>query len=249
MNDLETALRELDVEWPRTPDLAAAVTTGIAAETHVAAVDGGAAAASPDRRRRRRVWRPAPSGWRTRVAYLAAALVLLGGGTLVASPAARSSVLEWLGLKSVEIKREAPRPVVGRELDLGRPLAALPRGTRVPRALGAPDTAYATTLPNGTKVVSLVYEGPPKLLVQVFRAQVTPFIEKTLGQGATAERVPDGYWITGAHGFAYQSANGFGYDRQRLADRTLLIERDGLLIRIEGETTKARSLAIAASIH
>jgi hypothetical protein len=95
----------------------------------------------------------------------------------------------------------------------------------------------------------MVYRGPPKLLVQVFRARATPFIEKTLGQGASAERVPDGYWITGSHGFAYQSPNGFGFEKQRLANRTLLIERDGLLIRVEGETTKARALAIADSIH
>ncbi|MDA0166171.1 hypothetical protein OM076_38255 [Solirubrobacter ginsenosidimutans] len=224
MSDLETALRELDVEWPDTPDLSHAVQARIA-------------------ERRRKV------SWRARIAYFAAALVLLGGGTLAVSPAARSSVLEWLGLKSVEIKREAPKPVIGRELDLGTPLAAPPKGTRIPQALGAPDTAYDTILPDGTHTVSLVYTGPPKLLIQVFRARATPFIEKTLGQGATAERVANGYWITGAHGFAYQSAKGFGYEQQRLADRTLLIERDGLLIRVEGNTTKARALAIAASIH
>ena len=223
MNDLETALRELDVEWPATPDLSHSVQARLAE-------------------------RPRKVSWRVRLAYFAAALVLLGGGTLAVSPAARSSVLEWLGLKSVEIKREPPKPVIGRELDLGAPLQTLPRGTRVPAALGPPDTAYDTILPDGTRTVSLVYEGPPKLLVQVFRARATPFIEKTLGQGATAERVPDGYWITGAHGFAYQSAKGFGYEPQRLADRTLLIERDGLLIRVEGKTTKARALAIAGSL-
>jgi hypothetical protein len=252
MNDLETALRELDVEWPETPDLATAVTARLAAETRTGegrerrvsrAVLAKLGGRSPRGRRRRAL--------RARLAYFAAALVILGGGTLAASPAARSSVFEWLGLKSVEIKREAPRPVVGRSLDLGTPLTELPRGTRVPTALGAPDTAYDTTLPDGTKTVSLVYASPahpPQVLVQVFRAQASPFIQKTLGQGATAERVPNGYWITGAHGFAYQSATGFGYERQRLADRTLLIERDGLLIRVEGALTKARALAIADSL-
>ncbi|HEY6888724.1 MAG TPA: hypothetical protein VI300_13120, partial [Solirubrobacter sp.] len=152
------------------------------------------------------------------------------------------------GLKSVEIKREPSKPVVGRELDLGAPLETLPRGIRVPAALGPPDTAYDTILPDGTHTTSLVYKGPPKLLVQVFRARATPFIEKTIGGGAHVQRVPNGYWITGAHGFAYQSAKGFGYEQQRLADRTLLIERDGLLIRVEGDTTKARALAIADSL-
>ncbi len=108
--------------------------------------------------------------WRARLAYVAAALVLVAGGTLAASPEARSTVLRWLGLKSVEIRREPLRPGVGRELDLGPPIA-LPRGTRVPSALGTPDAVYDTTLPDGTHAVSLVYAGPPMVLVQTFRAR------------------------------------------------------------------------------
>jgi hypothetical protein len=229
VSDLEHALRELDVDWPATPDLATAVMARIATE-----------AGAPARRRLRL---PSPDGWRARLAYFAAALAIAAGGTLAVSPAARSTVLEWLGLKSVRIERTEPR--IGASLDLG-PAIALPEGTREPEALGEPE-AYDTTLPDGSKVVSLVYEGP--ILVQVFRARATPFIEKTLGQGARAERVPDGYWITGSHGFAYETATGFGYEQPRLADKTLLIERDGLLIRVEGDIAKARALAIADSIQ
>ena len=46
------------------------------------------------------------AGWRARLAYVAAALVLLAGGTMAVSPEARSTVLRWLGLDSVEIRRE-----------------------------------------------------------------------------------------------------------------------------------------------
>jgi hypothetical protein len=215
MRDLEAALRELDVEWPATPDLAPAVMTRIAA--------------------------PAKPSWRKRIVAFLLALVVVGGGTLAVSPAARSTVLEWLGLKSVEIKREEPR--IGAGLNLG-PAIALPPGTRTPKALGPPE-AYDTTLPDGTKVVSLIYRGP--ILVQVFKARVSPFIQKTIGMGTKLERVRDGYWITGAHGFAYQTASGVGYEDQRLADRTLLIERGGLLIRVEGNVSKARALEIANS--
>jgi hypothetical protein len=231
VNELEIALRELDVEWPATPDIATAVTARLA---------------QPPQRR----W----VSWRARLAYIAAAVVLLGGGTLAASPEARSTVLRWLGLKSVEIKREEPRPTVGRELDLGPPIA-LPRGTRVPAALGRPDSVYRTRLPDGSTVASLVYRGPPLVLVQTFRARATPFIEKTIGGGDTdVERVTiDGalaYWITGAHGFAYETPDGgVGYEDQRLADRTLLVERDGLLIRVEGAIAKERAVEIARSIQ
>jgi hypothetical protein len=226
VTDLEAALRELDVDWPATPDLTTAVMTRIAAE--------------PARRR----WRlPAARGWRARLAYLCAALVVAGGGTLAASPGARSAVLEWLGLKSVKIERTEPR--IGAKLDLG-PAIELPPGTRTPKALGKPE-AYDTRLPDGTRIVSLVYDGP--ILVQVFKARVTPFIEKTVGMGADVERVKDGYWITGAHGFAYESANGGAFEEQRLSDKVLLIERDGQLIRVEGNLTKARAVEIADSIR
>jgi hypothetical protein len=227
VSDLEATLRELDVDWPATPDLTAAVMTRIAAE--------------PPRAARRL---PAPRGWRARLAYLCAAFVVAVGGTLAVSPSARSTVLEWLGLKSVKLERTEPR--IGASADLG-PVIELPGGTRMPKALSDPE-AHDTTLPDGSKLVSLVYKGP--ILVQVFRAaRVSPFIQKTVGMGAKLERVPDGYWITGAHGFAYESPSGGTFEPQRLADRTLLIERDGRLIRVEGKISKARALEIADSIR
>jgi hypothetical protein len=183
MNELESALCELEVDWPATPDLATSVTARINAPV------------------RKRVT------WRARVAYVAAAFVIVAGGTLAASPEARSTVLRWLGLKSVEIRREPLRPGVGRELNLGTRIA-LPRGTRVPSALGNPDAVYDTLLPDGTHAVSLVYAGPPMVLVQTFRAAASPFIQKSVGSADDVERLKvDGaraYWITGAHGFAYQ---------------------------------------------
>ena len=92
------------------------------------------------------------------------------------------------------------------------------------------------------------------MLVQTFRAQASPFIEKTVGSGARAERLDvDGavaFWITGAHGFAYQSPSGFGFEDQRIAGTTLLVERrDGLLLRIEGVRTRERAVALARSVQ
>lgn len=233
--DLERALRELEVEWPATPDLAAAVRPRLQAP-------------APGRRRRT---------WRLRLAYAAALLAILFGGTMAVSPEARSTVLRWLGISSVEIRREPSRPLP-RGLDLGEPatlaeLRAAGVPVLLPPALGDPDAGYLTRLPDGTAAASLLYAGGP-ILVQTFRARATPFIEKTIGSGAQLERLTvagaAAYWIEGAHGFAYQTDGSGAYDDQRLAGNTLLVDRaDGILLRIEGRLSRERAVEIAGSIE
>ena len=193
---------------------------------------------------------------------------------MAVSPEARSTVLRWLGLKSVEIKRGTPTATpgplspVGRTLGLGTPITLEEARrqrliVRVPKALGNPNAVYATTLPDGTRAASLVYTpraGLPAsgtsgvgLLVQTFPAAATPFIEKTISTGGDVERVTvdgaRGYWINNSHGFAYESDKGVGFEQGRLADRTLLVEADGLLLRIEGKLTKERAIEIARSVQ
>jgi len=239
MTDLERSLLALDVDWPTTPDLTTAVMTRIAAEPE----------AEPEPRRRVK-W--GFGGWRARVAYVAAALIVLAGGTLAVSPDARSTVLRWLGLESVEIRREPLRPGVGRDLNLGEP-TTIPPGTPIPSALGTPDAAYATPLPDGRTVTSLVYGGPPMVLVQTFRATATPFIEKTVGSADDVDRLTlDGataYWIKGSHGFAFEGPNGVVFEDQRISDRVLLVERDGRLYRVEGAISRDRAVEIYRSIE
>jgi hypothetical protein len=252
MTDLHAELTALTVEWPPTPDLAGAVAERIES------------AAPPARRRRRPAWRPA-------LAYGLAALAAAFAITMAASPDARSAVLEWLGLKSVEVERgepTAPQPspgALGSRLGLGTPVTLAEARERSPflrlpaaEGLGKPDAIYL-----GGKSVSLVYgerPGYPRadstgaaLLVQEFPARVGPFIEKTLGSAARLERLRvDGapaYFIVGSHGFAYDSDEGAGYEDQRLAGNTLLVERaDGLLLRVEGDVSRAQAVAVASSV-
>ena len=252
MAELHAELTALAVEWPATPDL----TDGVLARLE------STAPAPPSRRRP--AWRPA-------LAYGLAALAAAFALTMAASPDARSAVLEWLGLKSVKVERRepvAPSPspgTLGSHLGLGTPVnlgEARERSPflRVPTAegLGEPDAIYL-----GGKSVSLVYgerEGYARadttgvaLLVQEFPARVGEFIQKTIGQGARLERLRvDGapaYFITGAHGFAYDSDEGGGFEDQRLAGNTLLVERpDGLLLRIEGDISRDRAVAVARSM-
>ncbi len=229
MADLHAELTALTADWPEAPDLVEAV---------LARVD---APAPPPRRR---------VGWRPALTYGLAALVAAFALTMAASPDARSAVLEWLGLKSVKIERREPRPTDS-GLRLGTPVTLEQARERapflsLPAALGEPSAVHV-----GRDSVALVYDGP--ILVQQFPARVEPFIEKTIGMGARLERLRvDGapaYWITGAHGFAYESDGGGRFEDQRLAGNTLLVERaDGLLIRVEGELARDRAVAIASSV-
>ena len=146
---------------------------------------------------------------------------------MAVSPSARTDVLRWLGLESVEIKREVPRPRPGASLQLGTPttVEALRVPVLVPKALGEPD-AYKTTLSDGTVAASLVYPGP--VLVQTFKASARRFIEKSVASADAVEEVrvdgKPGYFITGAHGFAYESGPNVNYEDQRIAGNTLLLE-------------------------
>jgi hypothetical protein len=231
MTDLELALRQLDVEWPETPDLATAVAGRLQERPRVR--------------------------WRRRVAVAAAALALLFGATLAVSPAARTEVLRWLGLESVEIKREPPRATPGAALNLGTPssvedLRARGVPVRVPSALEGTPGVYATRLFDGSLAASLVYPGP--VLVQTFRASAERFIQKSVSNAESVDAVTvegkPGYFITGAHGFAFQPEGAdVYYEDQRIAGNTLLVEGDGVLLRIEGAISQDRAIEIAESVQ
>lgn len=246
MADLERELRGLEIAWPDTPDLAAAVSERLAA--------------APTPRARRRLAWPA---WQIAVA---AAAVLIA--VVMAVPPARSAVLDWLDhITSVRIERREPEPSrFGGDLQLGRPVtlagarrrAGFPVG--VPAALGEPDAVYFALDPAARTRVDFVYRPRPSttgavLLVTQFRASADPAIQKTVGEGTTIERVrvagDPGIFISGAeHGFAYEGDAGVAFEPGRLAGNTLLVDRaDGVLLRLEGELSREEAVRIAASFR
>lgn len=257
--ELERALRELEVGWPETPDIAGAVLTRLQQE------------AAPARRRPRFAL-PRPV-----LAYGAALLLVACAVGLAASPSARSAILEFLGLGSARIERReptatpAPRAAVGAGLGLGRRVGAARAAELAgfaaapPEGLGEPDAIYFIGAPPAGGRVSYVYAPRPGLpesgetgaglLVTELRAVVEPVIEKAAGPDTRVERFridgDDAYFLSGApHGIAF-AATGSGevvFEEQRLAGNTLLVERDGLLLRIEGRISRARAVRIARSI-
>ena len=227
LRELEAALRECAPAWPPTPDLAAAIRPRLA----------------PRRARRRGLKK-----------WLLGVLAGAVAATMAIEPA-RSAVLELLGLRAVTVERRtadpAPRPF-GAALDLGRAstldLARRATGLRVMPSptLREPAGVWVSEAP---AAVSLVHRRP-RILVQVLDARVAePVLGKTAGPGVSVQRVRGGFFLSGApHGVGYLRRDGVPVvEPQRLAGNTLLVERDGVLIRVEGRLTRERALAIADS--
>ena len=220
VNELESALRELEVDWPATPDLATAVSD---ADRGGGAADRAAPAVGRAPWRRARSPFARGAGWRARLAYVAAALVLLAGGTLAASPEARSTVLRWLGLKSVEIRREPPRPG-------GRPRARPRHADRAaprqrPRPGGArrrPTRSTRRRCPTARTPSRSSTPARRSVLVQTFRAHrdaVHPEVRRlrpTPSSGSTSTaRAPTGSPARTASPTSRPTR--LGYEDQRLA--------------------------------
>jgi hypothetical protein len=264
--DLERALADLgtSLQFPPTPDLAAAVT---------ARVEQGPARA-PARRR----W-PALTGWR-RLAVAGLAVALLAAAVLVASPGTREAVARRLGLRGVGVQVGGPPPPTvttapGTRLDLGLgQRVTLDQARRrvgfpvlVPAAAGfsRPDAVFVDeAVPAGGRV-DLVYRARPGLpaspftdaglLITQFQGQVEPdFMKKVTGAGmvqvVTVGGEP-GYWFSGEpHFFSYQdSAGQFREEQTRLAGNTLIWQHGDLTLRLEGQLPQAEAVRIAESMR
>ena len=247
---LERELRALGSGLPDPPALVPGVSAGIARAS---------------RRRRRR-----------RVAALALALFLLVPATVLAvSPDLRHRVLETFGLRNAKVEvveqlpplPPAPPDVSGLELGSLTTLQQARNELHVrinpPTALGRPDAVYSDQLKTGAEV-SLLYEPSTvaarigvrtRVLVSVLRGAFnTDFLGKMVTKDTKVTRLKiggdDALLISGGplHLVFFQRAGTFDETHGRLAGTTLLWQRRALLIRIEGELSGARLLAIARSL-
>jgi hypothetical protein len=250
MTDLELILSETRVEFPPTPDLVGSVGQRIREAPANAA------------RERGRFLRPG-SGRRSLVIAFSS-LLLLATGAVAAVPDLRNPVLEWLGLRSVEIRRvpktpNFPKRQPGADLQLGRATTLakargqLPFTPVLPTGLGEPALYYGTFVPGGA--LSAVYRDG-KLLVTEFEGRIRrEYLGKFIGPDTRVERVvingQPGLWLGGApHGLVYEDSRGdIRTDSARIAGPTLLWRRGDLLLRIEGARSKAEALRIAGAVR
>ena len=253
MAELERELRELgrELEYPSTPDLAAAVGERLRAQR-------------PRRALRTR-----------RLAIAAALALLLPAGAAAAVPDFRDALLETLGIRGVKIERSPtplPRTPAG-ELDLGRrsePARAAALVNFEPalpmlRALGEPDVAYyRSAVPGGA--LSLVYRAAAggarsaftrdRLVLTQFRGDDSHlYAGKLAGPGTTVRPVAvngeHGIWLAGEpHQFLYSDARGrVATETLRLAGDTLLWQRGRLTLRLEGASSLDAALRVARSVR
>jgi hypothetical protein len=244
MPELELALTQVgrEIDFPETPDLAPRVRQRLAAGS----------------RPRQRLM-PARRGLVLAFATLAVAV-----GAAMAVPQSRAAILEFFGLRGVEIQRVEKLPPVPRQttLDLGDEVTLEQAAARaafdvvIPEELGDPDHVYYLDFPVGG-MVSFVYGDTqePRALFTQFRATVEDAVHKKVLEDTRIEALriegEPGFWLTGEpHLFYYVDAQGrFDDENIRLAGNVLLWERGLLTLRLEGDLSRAEAVEIARSVR
>jgi hypothetical protein len=177
-------------------------------------------------------------------------------GAALAVPAARTALLDWLGLSGVSIVRveTLPPAATAGHLDLGRPVTLAEARREAPWLVvpdTGPDRAYlSATLPGGK--VDLLWGTPSRvrLLLTEFRGKA--YIDKLIDPATKVQPVTvngsSGAWLSRPHVVMFTDQDGqFRESTARLAGKTLIWQRGSLTLRLEGNLTKEEALHIARS--
>jgi hypothetical protein len=240
MNGLEHELRSLAplVEWPETPDVVSAVASQVAA--------------------------PRPRRWPSRRLGLALAVVLLALAVALAVPPARTAIFDWLGIGSARIEfvdelpplqPSAPVELLGETTTLadarrraGFPVAAPPRGEPAPDEVRVVDGRRVSYIWRDGDRIRLLATQVPGLL------QRNEILKKLIPPSVTIERFTidgDGavFLAGGPHGVFLLDPNGsYQEDHGWLAGNTLLVDRGGSTLRIEGSLDRDQAVELARSM-
>lgn len=187
-----------------------------------------------------------------------AILLAVLAGVLAFSPGARSAFLEIFRLKGATVERVERLPEVEvQAIDFGVQVSRQEAERRVGFELvdlGKPDAVFV----RGARMASLVYgsEEKPRLVLSQLRGAVWDGFVKKVGSGGT--RIDEvtvngerGLFITGDEHFVmFLDGNGaISDERTYLAGTVLLWNRGPLLLRLEGDLTRAEALEFAESVE
>jgi hypothetical protein len=228
------------IEWPEAPDVGPAVAARLGER--------------PSQRRPRR-----------RRLAIAFAVVLAALLAVLAVPPARTAILDWLGIGGVQIVRvdELPALPARRDLDvLGRrtTLAAARAGAGFEFAAPPEDepSPDEVRLAPGLRVSYLWRRGGDvRLLVTQFPGRVgdPALVKKLAGQSTHVDLFTlDGdaaLWLEGGpHAVLFVAPDGtIRDDGGWLAGNTLLVSRDGVTIRVEGELARADAVDVVRAMR
>lgn len=231
MSELELRLNALrdEIAWPETPPLEPTFDRRPARVSRV---------------------RPLALGFAILLAVLA--------GVLALSPGARSAFLEIFRLKGATVERVDRLPEVEvQAIDFGDQVSREEAERRVGFELvdlGEPDAVFV----RGSRMASLVY-GPvekPRLVLSELRGSVWEGMMKKVGGGGTridqvtvdGER---GLFISGDEHFVmfFDENGAITNEPTYLAGTVLLWNRGPLLLRLEGDMTRAEALELAESVE
>jgi hypothetical protein len=241
MTPLERELRALAgaLDWPESPDLVSQVVARTVAD--------------PPRPRRRR-----------RIALAVAAVALASLLAVLAVPPARTAILDWVGIGSARIIRveELPalRPTPGLEilgdrvsLPTARARAGFPVAAPPPDEPPPDDVRVAP----GIRVTYVWREGSRvRLLVTQFPGDATDprLVKKFVAAGTSIEEVEvdgrRGLWLEGGpHAVLFVTSDGTVRDDLGwLAGNTLLVQEDGVTVRIEADVERDEALDLARAL-
>ena len=197
--------------------------------------------------------RTAPSR-RARAAVAAVVAVVVG---VLAVPPVRAAVADLFGFGGVLVREEPgpapstapPPPGATSDLTLAEAADLVPFRTAVPTALGDPDDVEVSA---DRRVLSLSWETDDGTvrLDQIGARLDYAFAKSATGVQFVTVAGDFALWFAGPHEVVALEPDGTERrETARLAGHTLIWERDAVTMRLEGDLSKARAIAVAETVR